>query len=303
MVVALGAPTAAGLVTHWTAQPLTLAAGLAALIWYGVAVRRLARGAASWPVRRTATFLAGIALMWWTTCGGLQVYGRSLFWVWTSQHLLLLLVVPVLIMAGQPLALARESGVRVPRLRVLTSPLFGPALVPLLSAVLFFGPLPGWAVGMPPVGWLLQLLVIGIGAVIALPLVETDDGRGSLAIGLSLAIGIVELLVDAVPGIVLRLQTSLSSTFFAHRVAHSWALAPLKDQQRAGAILWAVAEVLDLPFLLLIFRRWIRADAREAAEIDTVLDAERIARQSAPEQNADEPWWLSDPRFRDRFRR
>lgn len=265
-------------------------------------MRRLARGAASWPVRRTATFLAGIALMWWTTCGALQVYGRTLFWVWTSQHLLLLLVVPVLIMAGQPLALARESGVRVPRLRVLTSPLFGPALVPLLSAVLFFGPLPGWAVGMPPVGWLLQLLVIGIGAVIALPLVETDDGRGSLAIGLSLAIGIVELLVDAVPGIVLRLQTSLSSTFFAHRVAHSWALAPLKDQQRAGAILWAVAEVLDLPFLLLIFRRWIRADAREAAEIDTVLDAERIARQSGPEQNADEPWWLSDPRFRDRFR-
>jgi putative membrane protein len=301
VAVALGPLTATGLLTHWTTQPIALASGLAALIWYGVAVRRV-RGAAAWPLKRTVTFLAGVALMWWATCGAAQVYARTLFWVWTSQHLLLLLVVPVLIMAGQPLELARESGVRVPRLRVLTSPLFGPALVPLLSAVLFFGPLPGWAVGTPPVGWLVQLLVVLIGAVIALPLVETDDGRGSLAIGASLAIGIVELLLDAVPGIVLRLQTSLSSTFFAHRVAHSWALAPLHDQQRAGAILWAVAEALDLPFLLLIFRRWLRADAREAAEIDTVLDAERIARKSPPDQVADEPWWLSDPSLRDRFR-
>src|SRR5205823_14085380 len=111
-----------------------------------------------------------------------------------------------------------------------------------------------------------------------------------------------ELLVDAVPGIVLRLQTSLSSSFFTHRLARDWALSPINDQQRAGAILWAVAEVLDLPFLLLIFRRWVRADAREAAEIDTVLDAERIARESGPEPARDEPWWLSDPRLRDRFR-
>ena len=40
-------------------------------------------------------------------------------------------------------------------------------------------------------------------------------------------------------------------------------------------MLWCVAELIDLPFLLLVFRRWLRADARDAAQVDAVLEAER----------------------------
>jgi hypothetical protein len=70
-----------------------------------------------------------------------------------------------------------------------------------------------------------------------------------------------------------------------------------------------VAELLDLPFLILVYRQWLKADERDAAEVDAVLEAERIARgedEPAPESEhgpTDAPWWLSDPTMQDRLRR
>jgi hypothetical protein len=113
----------------------------------------------------------------------------------------------------------------------------------------------------------------------------------------------------------------------------------LDDQHTAGGILWAVAEVLDLPFLVLAATRWMRADAVEARRIDAELDAESASPPatalpaSSPPASAlpassspvrpDEhpagteapakpthpdtpgmsrPWWLDDPELRDRYR-
>jgi putative membrane protein len=184
---------------------------------------------------------------------------------------------------------------------VLSNPLIGPAVVPLLAVVLFFGPAPRWAIDIPVVGWIEQLLVLAIGALIALPLVGTDELPSSLRVGLALAIGSFELVLDAVPGIALRLHRSLTTSYFDARSVHPWTPAALHDQQTGGAILWCVAELLDLPFLFLVFRQWIRADARDAAQVDAVLEAERVARSSTDEER-DTPWWVSDPSMRDRLR-
>ncbi len=136
------------------------------------------------------------------------------------------------------------------------------------------------------------------------------DTRVSLAVGLAIAGGLAELLLDAIPGIVLRLQTKPASTYFQHRPHYPWSLTPLHDQQLAGGVLWIVAEVLDLPFLILLFVAWTRADAREAADIDAMLEVERTARTAtspAPATGtptlgpADTPSWLTDPQLRDRW--
>ena len=69
-------------------------------------------------------------------------------------------------------------------------------------------------------------------------------------------------------------------------------------------MLWCVAELLDLPFLVLVFRQWIRADANDAADIDAVLEAERAARgEESDDESRDTPWWLSDPAMQERLRR
>ena len=125
----------------------------------------------------------------------------------------------------------------------------------------------------------------------------------------------------------LSFQTHLTLTQFGvNRPA--WAPAALDDQHTAGGILWAVAEVLDLPFLVLAATRWMRADAVEARRIDAQLDAESPAAAASPpaERPAagtavpaviagaptapahpdappmSRPLWLDDPEMRDRYR-
>ncbi|MHA3704371.1 cytochrome c oxidase assembly protein [Jatrophihabitans sp. YIM 134969] len=301
-----------GLVTAWTLQPAAVLVAVVVLVLYARAVARTP----GWPVRRSVAFGIGVAVFVWTSCGFLELYGHTLFWVWTVQALVLLLVVPVLVMAGQPLELARRRRARLGRLtdtapgRVLTSPVVGPLLVPAVTSVLVFGPLAGWAVAHPPVEWLTQLGVLVVGCAIALPLVAASSRATSLAVGLALAVGVFELLLDAVPGFALRFQTHITTAYFDLRPAADQlvaALTPIKDQQRAGGIVWVVAELLDLPFVILLFRQWVKADARDARSVDTVLDAEAIAhRASAPSDPAvgdtTRPWWESDDRLRDRYR-
>ena len=310
-MAALESPTVATLFTQWTLQPVALIVVAALLITYLRNVRRLAQ---PWPAGRTAVFAAGLVLLVWASCGFPQVYGSSLYWVWTTQTLTLWLVVPILVMSGHPVQLARgASGARtVDRLlqsrfcRVIANPLVGPGLVPVLSAVLFFGPLAGWAIRWPPVGELLQLALLVVGALMVVPLAGLAEDATSLAVGFGLLIGCFELVLDALPGVILRLKHDLATTWFDYRLVHAWSPQPLRDQQVAGAILWCVAELIDLPFLVLVYRRWLRADARDAAEVDAVLDAERAARRTLaadepePLVERDAPWWLTDPAMRDR---
>ena len=323
-VTGLPALTAPGLFTHFSLDPIVLIAALGAAFWYARGVRRLAgrRRGSAWPKRRTISFTAGIVLTIWVSSGGLQAYATSLFWIWTAQILTLLLVTPILLVAGQPVELDRRLGggvvsrvVASPFSSVIGNPFVGPALIPVFSALLFFGPLPGWAVQAPVVAWIVGFLATVIGCIIVLPVLDIREVRTSVVVGLAMAIGFFELLLDAIPGIILRLETHRASTFFDHRHLHSWTPGWLHDQQLAGAVLWTVAEVLDLPFLIVLFVRWYRTDQREANNIDAVLDAEQIVYSAqspspAPRPESDDaapdavqPWWLSDPKMRERMRR
>lgn len=302
--------TGAALWSSWQVDPLALAGVALLLWWYRTNLRRLPRSV-RWNRSRTVFLASGSVLWLWTTCGVLQVYGGAEFWVWTVQKLVLLLMVPVLLIAAQPVELARisrPSGVVVRAigwrpLRVLGNPFVGPILVPLVCFLTLFGPVPGWAVSHPFVNNLLGFALVMAGAMVALPLLDVRDGAASVAVGAAMAVGLLELLTDAIPGIVMRFQTRLSSTYFVHRPTRPWTLAPLSDQRRAGGILWALAELIDLPFLVILFVRWVRTDAKEAAAIDAVLDAERAAREAMlPHDESardDIPWWVTEARFKE----
>jgi cytochrome c oxidase assembly factor CtaG len=311
-IAALERPSPAAGLTAWTPQPLAIALAAALVIGYGCALRR-ADGHPRW---RTAVFGVGVLLLVWAACGFPGVYADSLYWVWTTRALLLWLVVPMLFLSGHPVQLARRLPAGRARLdpilgsafcRVVGNPLVGPALVPLLSFALFFGPVPEWAARFTWFDWLLQISLLVVGAAMVLPLVGLDETATSLAVGLSLAIGCFELVLDALPGVILRLHTGLVTGWFDHRSVTEWTPGALHDQRIAGAILWCVAEIIDLPFLVLVYRRWLRADARDAAQVDAVLEGERAARAglpgSAAEPDRDAPWWLSDPAMRERLRR
>jgi putative membrane protein len=318
VTTALPAPSSSTLLTQWSWQPIAIVGLLALGWWYWRSVRRVVGTGVSWPARRSLTFALGLVLGFWASCGFLEAYVDSMYWAWTTQVLALWLVIPGILLAGRPAQLALTTGgengrvarfLRSKPARVLANPLVGPALVPLLSGVLFFGPLPAWAITTPVFGWLLQVVLIVLGGLMLLPLIGIDEGATTLAVALTLALGSFELVLDAIPGIVLRLHRGLVSSYFDHRAMHPWSATHLHDQQTAGSILWVISEVIDLPFLLLMFRRWLRADARDAAAVDAVLEAEHAARTAIdgePERpsagTADVPWWLSDPAMQRRMR-
>jgi putative membrane protein len=336
--VTLPQPGPATLLTAWEFEPLLVIAAAVLAVGYAAGLQRLRRAGRRWPRGRTCTFAIGLLALVWMGCGFPGRYDSALYWVWTARILVLWLIVPIVVLAGAPIQLTRAAGrsARLDRLlrsrvaRFISNPLIGPALVPVLSGVLFFGPLAGWSIEFAPVGWLLDVAVVLIGALMVLPLIGLDDDASSLAVGLSLAIGSFELVLDALPGVVLRLHTTAATSWFAHREIEPWTPAALRDQQVAGAILWCVAELIDVPFLLLMFRRWLRADARDAAQVDAVLEAERAARRALrttdstdgehvyrdgvpPAAGSDDaedalverdvPWWESDPAMRERLRR
>jgi putative membrane protein len=285
-------------------QPVLLLVALASVAWYLRLVGRLPSGI-RWPRHRVVSLGFGWLLILAATCGPLATETQRAFWVWLSQGLLLLLILPIPLMLAQPVELARLAAPRgsLTRLaespvgRFAASPIVGAGLIPLACLAFLFGPLPGTAISNAPAGWLVQLLMLLVGLVIVLPLISTDVTTSSLAFGAAIAIGLLELLIDAVPGIVMRLSTHPVTNFFDHRLPHAGQLSALHDQQFAGGILWCVAELLDLPFMFLIFHRWIQADAREAAIAD------RVASASVPGGPDDgQPWFLNDPRLKDRFR-
>ncbi len=308
------APTALNVLTEWRPDYLMIVVTALLAIGYVRTRSAASKRGIPWAGHRDVVFCIGLAALTWTTNGFPQARGFQLMWVWMSQELLLLLIVPIILLAAQPVSLvAAVHGpdnpvarvLRTRALRFLGSPLVSPVLVPVLCMLLIFGGLGAFAVSSVLAGGLVHLLLLSAGALIALPLVNIDDQRSSLAVGLSLAVGFVELILDAFPGIALRFQTHMTLVHFA---VNRPAFAPIAvdDQHLAGSILWVVAEVLDLPFLILAATRWIKADARDAARIDAELDARQHWApdgEAAEAPTVDRPWWLDDPSMQDRLRR
>lgn len=329
-VAPASAPDGLSLLTEWRPDYLLLAVVAVVAVAYLRTRRAAAQASLPWARRRDVLFWTGVAAVLWTTNGFPEARSSQLMWMWMVQDLLLLLVVPILLMSAQPLSLVEAVHgpdtrlarlLRTPLLRLVGSPMVSPVLVPVLFVLLIFGGLGAFSVSSVPAGGVVQLLLLGAGVLIALPLVTTDDQRSSLAVGLSLGIGFVELILDAFPGIALRFQTHMTLIHFAvGRPAFS--PVPIDDQHIAGGILWVVAEVLDLPFLILAAYRWIKADQRDAARIDAELDARAAALPEGAGPDgmpagggpsggalvagatpaAQRLWWLDDPNLAERLR-
>ena len=94
------------LVSHWHPSGVPdLAAAAAAALYLG----GIARIHMRWPLRRTAAFLAGLACILVATDSGIGAYDDQLLSVHMVQHMLLLLVAPLLLLAGRPVILALRA--------------------------------------------------------------------------------------------------------------------------------------------------------------------------------------------------
>ena len=301
MTAALAPLTALTAFTSWQADPAGLVVSIALAVGYLVLVRRASRLGHHWPLFRTVIFLvAGVGTLLVATAGSFGVYADDLFWVYTVQMLLLLLIAPVFLAFGRPLSLLRLQAAGTPPREAskwitrLSHPLIGPALVPACTAAVFFTGLLNASLRSSAVAAAVHLGLLLAGFIFALPLLGEGAPPASIAIAAAVFVGFLELLADALPGFAVRMTGSLLTPWFAN-LHRSWGPSAINDQHFGGSILWGVAELVDLPFLAFMVVQWVRADARETVEVDRRLDA--IALEHAPTGeplDTQTPWWERD---------
>ncbi|WP_182902821.1 cytochrome c oxidase assembly protein [Microbispora sp. H10830] len=145
--------TPGALVTEVRPDPIALLLLAAALAAYLSGVRRLSRAPGDgegWPAWRTASWLAGLAVLGYATSGGVAAYAPALFSAHAAQYALLGAVGPVLLVFGAPVTLWRRARpdadpVGGPAGRALSHPVTALALYALPYPELYLTGLFGYA--------------------------------------------------------------------------------------------------------------------------------------------------------------
>ncbi len=238
-------PTLARLLGEWSADPVLIALLLgAALLYLDAALRRTR----AWPLRRTLAFLAGLATLALALMSGIDRYAEQLLSVHMVQHLLLIVLAPVLLLAGAPVRLALAVGGRRLR-RALASLLRGlpgrmlarPAVtfVPF-AAVLCATHLSGLfelALEHPVVHQLEHAAYFWTALALFAPLLAVDPLPHPPGAVARFCWMLAAMTAMALPGALLAFSRSVR---YPHYLASAHALgrSALTDQQLGGAIMW-----------------------------------------------------------------
>jgi putative copper resistance protein D len=244
----------------WELRPGWDAFALVLLVGYGgglVTCRR--QGVRSVHPVRVVLFLLGVGLLVFTVSSAVNAYAMALFWDHMIEHLLLIMVVPMLLVLGHPLTLLRvaastrgraEAVDRVLRsgpVAVVTHPVFG---VALYSIVIVATHLTSFMDVMATHAWVMgaeQVLYLVSGYLFLLPVLGNEPIRWHMPHLLRIALLLAAMTPDTVVGIVL-MQT-VSDIFPVMMGAHpAWAPAPLDDIHMAGGVMWAAGDGLMMFF-------------------------------------------------------
>ncbi len=316
LTMALAVPplTLARVFTAWRFEPAVVAAAAALGVGYGWGLRRRARLVEAphrWPVGRTAAFAAGVATILLVGCSFLGVYDDALFWVRAVQNTVLLMVTPMLLALGAPIRLAADilpGRLRAPLsralhsrvARALTFPLVVTVVLVVPLLVLYLSPLYELTLRSAVASGVAGTVVALTGFVYYWSRFRVDPTPRTDSYLVTLWITVVEMIGDAVLGVVLWLGPLVAAAWYA---AQANGIDPRIDQTIGAGVLWIGGDLVGLPFILIVVNRLSREDAARARVIDAELDA--VERESADEGEAEPSrlWWENDPQMAERFRR
>lgn len=239
-----------------------------------------------WPLWNSfAFYVLGLGSFAALSFGFPGTYSHDLRWAFTLKVTSYLFVVPLLIGLGKPLTLARRTlgpvgAARIEEVlghrlvRMLSNTLMA-ALLGLAMFTLFLTPFFYVLRTNPAAEVVLTLVVPLMGLLMTVPIMEDGAGRTGSLIVVEFIFVFIELLADAVPGILMRLSPGVLDGATSVPGNHAaWFPAPLRDQQLAGDLMWFLAEVVDLPLIILMFVRFSRTEKREAKSFDDLSDEE-----------------------------
>lgn len=298
------APTWPTVLTAWTFSPLVDLLMLAATAGYlRLALRRVrppgsAEGdragevdvttsGARWPAVRTVCAMLAMLALVVGVDGPVAVYAEVLFWVHMVQHLLLIMIVPMLLVWAQPLRLLDEAGgararawvrraQRATVVRWLSAPLFGLALY---TAVVVLTHLTGFqqvSATHPAVRAVELALYLVSGWLLFVTLIGTELVPWTLPYLLRLVVLAVGMGADTLTGVVLMLSSRPLAPVYG--IAHpGWGPSLLRDQELAGAIMWFGGDLLMMVLMVLVAVQWGQAGSDRQGLGDWLEGARRRA--------------------------
>lgn len=264
----------------WNWDPLTSAALLAPALLYARGVYTLwreagvGRGIAKW---RVVAFAGGLLVLFVALLSALEAMANVLFSAHMVQHLLLLVVAPPLLLLGRPEvaffwalphtqrpALARWVRQR-PALTSIWRLLSRPPVVWILYALalwIWHLPVLYQAALRSEVIHILEHATFFGAALLLWWTLAHSHTRGSIR---SYGVGILLVFTTALHGGLLGWLLTFTSQAWYPAYAETtslWGLAPLEDQQLAGAIMWAPAGLIYALSALVLLAAWLRAMER-----------------------------------------
>ncbi len=254
------------LVSHWQPAVSVIAPCAATAALYLSGVRR----AAPWPRTRTVSFLGGLAVVLVALQSGVDAYDDRLLSVHMVQHMLLLLIAPLLLLGGRPVLLALKATAprqrpRLARTLARTRPYAGPipALV-FFAVVVLATHLPAFydaTLRHQALHYAEHALYLLAGLAMLSPLLDADPAPRRRLDGLGrLVYLIVAMLPMALIGAYLNRDPTLLYRPYGP-AAHALGAWALGDQAQAGAIMWVLGDTVMVAIGL-----WSALAAMVAAE-------------------------------------
>lgn len=270
--------------TQWNWEPWLLACIGITTIPYWIGMRRMGREQRGkilgrW---RALSFLSGMALLLLALESPLDAVADDLFSAHMLQHMLLLLVIPSLLVAGRPVITwlwafdldARRALVRGWTRTGLQSAfhwLMRPLTVWLLLTIaLCFWHLPGpygWALAHEWVHDLEHFGFLAFSLAFWTIVIEPYGQRRALSYGATILFVVSSGFVMSLIGAVLTLAPH--PIYAMHGDAARYGLSELADQQLAGIIMWIPSNLIHVAALCGLFLAWFRADERAAPRLYT----------------------------------
>lgn len=246
----------------------------AALYWIGV--RIVSRRGLTWSPWRTLSFAVAIILLGIAYLGPFETLAHTYFWAHMSQHLLVMMLAAPFIVLSCPVALtvlATSGGTRAAIIRSLRSRiglfLVNPVFTWLFFVTVLIGshvtPVMEWVLGDHDAMAFVERPLYLISALLFYyPLVGNDmcARRPKPAYRL-LSLGLMMIPETALGAVIFLAPVTLYPSYVASTSAVG--ADPLVDQQLAGALMWALAMVIDSIWMMVAAVEWWRAEERKTA--------------------------------------
>ncbi len=272
------------LLTGWQLEPLPALGVLVVGALYLYGVHRLRVRGDAWSPWRTVFFVGlGLGSFVLATQSALAAYDAVLLWVHMVQHMILVMLTPVFLALGAPVTLALRTlpgAARRTLLRVLHSRFAKVISFPVVSGALFIGN----PVALYFTGWyeatlrngllhdLNHLHFLAIGCLWFWPLLSLDQMPSRLPYPLRLIAVFVTMPFHAFLGVAIMSSSTVLAADWYAAFQRPWGPTLAKDQQIAGAVLWASGDLVALVVLGALFVQWMRASRRDAVREDRRLD-------------------------------